>query len=176
MIVVTRLSLDRIPIQTLFDIRGASADLDRLAEGLGFPAPAHSGQLVMNASMQWVRFGPSRGFIKSAIDQEKLLENELLKHCSELKVSWVNASDMYCGFLVRGENKCRLLNQIVSVNLHELKPAGAVATEVFELSGILIHSMRNDFEIYVARSYEDYAWNRILRCKANEFENAGTPA
>ena len=164
-----RLLLERIPIRALFEIRGAPTDLDRLMEHLKFPTPVNSGQLVTNASMQWVRFGPRRGLIKSEIDQEEMLERELLKHCGEFRISCVNVSDMYSGFLVRGKNKYRLMNQIVSVNLHELKPAGAVAAEVFELGGILIHSIQNDFEIYVSRSYEDYAWNRILRCEESEF-------
>ena len=172
---MSHLLLERIPIQALFEIRGAPGDLDRLTERLAIPTPVNSGQLVMNALMQWVRFGPRRGFVKSEIEQEKLLEGELSKHCGELKISCVNVSDMYSGFLIRGKNKHRLLNQIVSVNLHELQPACAVATEVFELGGILIRSMRNDFEIYVARSYENYAWNRILRCKASEFANVRMP-
>ncbi len=169
---MTQIALERIPIQALFEIRGASIDLDYLTEQLEFPTSMRFGQLATNASMQYVRFGPKRGLIKSDIYKEILLESKLLTHASERQISCVNVSDMYSGFLIRGTNKIQLLNQIVSINLHRLKPASAVATEVFELGGILIHSIQSEYEVYVARSYEDYVWNRIVRCKESESANA----
>ncbi len=158
--------INRLAMRALFDIRGAATDLEQMAFQLGDSTPQIFHQLKKFESIQCIRLGPRREFVRSELEQEHALSEKLLNLCKGRKLSCVNVSDMYVAYSIDGPDACQLLKQIVSINLSEFKPRSAVTTEVFELAGILIHSAHNVFQIYVARSYGDYFWNRLKRCRA----------
>jgi len=156
--------ITRLAQEAIFDLRFVSSEpASQFTKWAGVELEIN--RLIGIEHLQWVRLGPRRVMIKSALEHEQQIEQKLLTTLSDThRASVVNVSDYYLGIRIGGENAPAVLAHAVPLDLHDFAPGNATATVVFSVGGLLICEQRNCYAVWIERSYFDYIWQRFRVC------------
>lgn len=157
-------SIKRLPIYALFDLKGSKSALNRwVGDGLpNFPdTPNH---LNRCDDVALCSIGPCRWLLIADLDQEAILEGKLKPDRAPPDISIVRISDTQTFFQVTGEDAEQVLSIGTPLDLH---PAvfgdDAVSrTEFFGVSA-LMRRTTGGFEVAVEQSFGDMIEDYLTR-------------
>ena len=168
------IAIRRRPGRACINVRGDGSDPRFLRAVAGAadvspplaPCTSVSGLL---ASMLWL--GPDEWLLVSETQAAAELAGSLGRALAGLHAAVTDVSDGFIVYALRGSNASVVLAKGCPIDLHPRRFAPArCARSLLAKVPVLIHLRADEpvFELYVARSYADYAWTWLLTA-AREF-------
>ena len=159
-------SLDQV---TFFDVRGRISKMQNVLDDLGLRIPEKRNGIASVKYIDVMRAGRDRLMIRTQLENELDVYQNLLALTKSVLVQCTLVSDMYRGVALAGTDSEKILAQLTPLNFSRVKPATVSFTEVFRLAGFIICESDSSYKIYVERSYFDYMLRRLSKCALIEF-------
>ena len=167
------ITLAEQPRRTVIDVRGNPSDarfLRALESVTDLPPPLAPGTSASGllATLLWM--GPDEWLVASEVQAGEGLAASLAAALRGIPSAVTDVSDARIVYAVRGSNARDLLARGSPLDLHDraFRP-GRCARSVLAKVPAIVHraSAEPAFEVHVARSYRDYAWEWFLAAAAD---------
>jgi heterotetrameric sarcosine oxidase gamma subunit len=147
-------TVDRLPTQALFDLKGPQAALSEwCGEALpGFPTRPNSRQVSGNAML--CHLGPNRWLLRAPLEDEASLETALRPRDAPPEISVVRVSDTMAFFRITGPAAAEVLQIGCPLDLHPTAfPVDAASYSEFFGLKALVMRCENGFDVAVEQSF-----------------------
>jgi heterotetrameric sarcosine oxidase gamma subunit len=155
-------------LDSLFDIRSDARNLKILIDSVNLPLPEIPHCKISSGNKDVIRLGPKRCLLRAPVNEEAKLEVELQEKSNKIFANATCISDMYHAIKLAGNDVLQVLSQVTPLNLYTFEIGAATATEIFSLSGFLVHEDNEIYTVYIESSYGDYVLERLQKCALRE--------
>lgn len=161
-------ALREIPGRGMVDLRGLATDRKFMSSAksvLGFDLPKAPRTSTSWGDMKALWLSPDQWLILCPGDKAQALTEQLTTTLKTIHSLAVNVSDMRAIIRLEGEHARTTVMKGTSIDLmHDDYPAGTIRRMKFAEVGALLHIVEQDvIDVYVFRSYADYAWAFLLK-------------
>jgi sarcosine oxidase, subunit gamma len=177
------ITLREIAGRGMIDVRGFASDkkfMKAVKEVLGFDLPKSPRTSTVWGDMKALWLSTDQWLILCPGEKTSTLQGELVAALAGIHSLVVTVSDMRAVIRLEGEHARTTVMKGTSIDLtHGDYSPGTVRRMKFAEVGALLHIIEDDvIEIYVFRSYADYAWEFLLKAartgsEVRLFSNAG---
>lgn len=162
------ISMREIAGRGMIDVRGLSTDrkfMTAMKAVLGFDLPKIPRTTTTWGDMKALWLSVDQWLILCPGDKAHELQEKLVAALTSVHSLVVNVSDMRAIIRLEGEYARTTVMKGTSIDLtHDDYPPGTIRRMKFAEVGALLHVIEQDvIEIYVFRSYADYAWEFLLK-------------
>ncbi len=162
------ISVREIAGRGMIDVRGLSTDrkfMTAMKAVLGFDLPKIPRTTTTWGDMKALWLSVDQWLILCPGDKAHELQEKLVAALTSVHSLVVNVSDMRAIIRLEGEYARTTVMKGTSIDLtHDDYPPGTIRRMKFAEVGALLHVIEQDvIEIYVFRSYADYAWEFLLK-------------
>jgi sarcosine oxidase, subunit gamma len=162
------ISMREIPGRGMIDLRGLSTDkkfMKAAKDVLGLDLPKTPRTTNSWGDMKALWLSPDQWLILCPGDKAQKILTELNAALKGIHSLAVDVSDMRAIIRLEGEHARTTVMKGTSIDLTQGDyPPGTIRRMKFAEVGALLHIIENDvIEIYVFRSYADYAWEFLLK-------------
>ena len=174
----TGIAIEERTPRTSIDLRGDPGDARFLRAvqsitDLRLPLAAGTSASGLLAALLWL--GPDEWLLTSRTQQGAGLAASLRKALSGIPAAVTDVGDARLVYAVSGSIARTVLAKGCALDLHErVFPPGRCAQSLLAKVPVLVHASSPEpvFDLYVARSFRDYAWDWLLTA-ASEFATRG---
>ncbi len=166
----TNLSIDMREIagRGMIDLRGLMTDrkfMSAVKAVLGFDLPKAHRTSTSWGDMKALWLSPDQWLILCPGDKAQALTEQISAALKTIHHLAVNVSDMRAIIRLEGEHARTTVMKGTSIDLtHGDYPPGTIRRMKFAEVGALLHIVEeNVIDVYVFRSYADYAWEFLLK-------------
>ena len=166
----TNLSIDMREIagRGMIDLRGLMTDrkfMSAVKAVLGFDLPKAHRTSTSWGDMKALWLSPDQWLILCPGDKAQALTEQISAALKTIHHLAVNVSDMRAIIRLEGEHARTTVMKGTSIDLtHGDYPPGTIRRMKFAEVGALLHIVEdNVIDVYVFRSYSDYAWEFLLK-------------
>ncbi|MEO6609046.1 MAG: sarcosine oxidase subunit gamma family protein [Aestuariivirga sp.] len=164
----TSIDLHEISTRGMIDLRGLASDRKFMAAAkqvLGLDLPKAPRTSVAWGDVKALWLSPDQWLILCARDKAPTLQAELSKALEGIHSLAVDVSDMRCVIRLEGEGVRETMMKGCSLDLisGDYTPGTVRRVRFAEIAGLLHIIEENVIDLYVFRSYADYAWDFLLK-------------
>ena len=158
--------IDRLPIFTLFDLKGPQEALSAWTDVLP-PFPTAPNTATCQGDLQLCHTGPNRWLLRAPLEREEALEAALRPAEAPPEISIVRISDVLTFFRITGPDAAEVLSIGCPMDLHPVTfgEDAASFTEFFGLKAFVTRCEAG-FDCAVDRSFGDMAADYLTRAMA----------
>jgi sarcosine oxidase, subunit gamma len=161
-------TMREMPTRGMIDLRGLASDKKFLSAAksvLGFELPKAPRTSTNWGDLKCLWLSIDQWLILCPADKAQTLQQQLVTALGGVHSLVVDVSHMRSVIRVEGEHARTTIMKGTSIDLtHGDYPAGTVRRMKFAEIAALLHIVEKDvIEIYVFRSYADYAWNFLIK-------------
>jgi sarcosine oxidase, subunit gamma len=163
----TSINMREMTERGMIDLRGLASDrrfsmAAKTVLGVDLPKAARTSASWGDVRVLWLSI--DQWLITCPRDKVDALQAQLVKALEGIHSLAVNVSDMRAIIRLEGEGVRETLMKGTSLDLTEGYPPGTVRRMRFAEIAALLHVIENNIiEVYVFRSYADYAWEFLLK-------------
>jgi len=175
-------ALSECPPRTCLVLRGRASDA-RLARAVAsatdLALPAAPGDSVAGLLCSLLRLGPDEWWIVSETQGPAELAGSLRSALVGIHAALVDVGDACIVYALRGANARDVLARGCPLDLHpRVFTPGRCTRTLLARAPVLVHlrAAEPSFELYVARSYRDYAWTWLVTAAKSFFLPRGPTA
>ncbi len=164
----TRIELTQCEPRTCFVLRGPAGDAGlarAVASAVDLPLPSRTGDSAASLLGAVLALGPDEWLIMSETLASTELAGSLRQALRGISAALTDVGDACIVYALRGENARAVLARGCPLDLHPRAfPLGRCARTLLAKAPVLVHlrAAEPTFELYVARSYSDYAWEWLV--------------
>lgn len=125
------------------------------ATGLALPVEANTAESLLGRTVFWL--GPSEWLLTSAEEAPASLLEPLRQSLDGRHHALTDVSESRVAIRVEGPRLADLMSKVTSLDLAGMAP-GACAQSTFARSHMLLYVLPDACEIYIHRSFAEYAW------------------
>lgn len=124
--------------------------------GLELPVQANRTASALGRTVFWL--GPDEWLLTSTEELPEALTASLAGGLSGCRYAMTDVSESRVAIRVQGPHLAALMSKVTSLDLDRMAE-GACAQSTFARTHMLLHALPGAYDIYVHRSFADYAWH-----------------